>query len=329
MAFVRAILLAYEKYGVDPGNALRKARIPASQVGRLSARIYADQMETISATAMQELDDEALGWFSRRMPWGTYGMLCRASLTSPTLGVALKRWCRHHRLLVDEVRLELVAGDSTARLVIEERCDLGAMREFSLLSSLRYVHGYACWLVNSRLPLHEVTFPFAAPPHESVYPLLFPGPVRFGAANASLCFDAGYLGLSPKRDEHALRKMLERALPLTVRQYKRDRLLVERVRAYLADAHAGSTAEDVAAALHLSVRSLHRQLANEGASLQAIKDDVRVRRALELLGRTSMPIKRVAAEVGYADEKSFSRAFRGWTGESPIEHRQRIERARE
>jgi hypothetical protein len=43
-------------------------------------------MEIMSGAAMQELDDEALGWFSRRLPWGSYGMLCRASITSPDLG---------------------------------------------------------------------------------------------------------------------------------------------------------------------------------------------------------------------------------------------------
>ena len=170
MAFVRAILLAYEKYGVDPHEALRHARISPAQVRRAGAVIDADQFETLSATAMQELDDEALGWFSRRLPWGTYGMLCRASLGSATLGLALKRWCRHHRLLTDDVRLTLTLEEreDTARLAIEDVRELGAMREFCLLTSLRYVHGYACWLVNSQLPLREVTFPFAAPRHEAV-----------------------------------------------------------------------------------------------------------------------------------------------------------------
>jgi AraC-like DNA-binding protein len=330
MAFVRAIVLAYERYGADPASALRRARISRGQLSRASARVDAEQFESLSATAMQELDDEALGWFGRRLPWGTYGMLCRASLGAPTLGVALKRWCRHHRLLTEDVLLRLEEDARGARLLIEERRELGAMREFCLLSSLRYVHGYACWLVDSQLPLREVTFPFPAPPHGSVYPLLFPGPVRFGAAHAGLHFETGYLGLSPRRDEPALRAMLRRALPLTVRQYRRDRRLVERVRAQLSDGRrAGATAEDVAAALHLSVRSLHRQLALEGASLQRIKDEVRCRRALELLGRTALPIKQVAAEVGFGDEKSFSRAFKGWTGESPGEHRERIGRAGE
>jgi AraC-like DNA-binding protein len=322
MAFVRAILLAYEKYGVAPDRALAAARITPAQLRRADARIDAQQMETISATAMQELDDEALGWFSRRLPWGTYGVLCRASVGSPNLLVALKRWCRHHALLTDDIRLELAMDRAGARLHIEEKCELGAMREFCLLTSLRYIHGYACWLVDSQLPLAEVTFPFPPPPHASVYPLLFPGPVRFDRAAASMTFDSRYLELVPRRDEPALRRMLEHALPLTVRQYRRDRLLVERVRGYLSDpSHHPTTAAALASALHVSVRSLHRQLANEGASLQAIKDDVRRQRALELLRRSDIPIKQLARMIGFRNDKSFARAFKAWTGNSASEYR--------
>lgn len=322
MAFVRAIVLAYEKYGMKPERALARARITPAQLRRKEARIDAEQMETLSATAMQELDDEALGWFSRRLPWGTYGMLCRASFGAPKLSVALKRWCRHHALLTDDIRLEFEANREGARLWIEERCDLGKMREFCLLTSLRYVHGYACWLVDSRLPLSNVTFPFAKPAHAAVYPLVFPGPVHFGRRVASMEFDPRYLALTSKRDEPALDRMLQHALTLTVRQYRHDRLLVPRVRTYLGESgHPSATAEALASALHVSVRSLHRQLAREGASLQTIKDLVRRERAVELLRRTDMPIKQVARMVGFDSEKSFSRAFKAWTGQRPSEHR--------
>ncbi len=322
MAFVRAIALAYEKYGLSPDHALARARITPAQLRSEHARIDAEQMETISATAMQELDDEALGWFSRRLPWGTYGMLCRASRGAPSLEVALKRWCRHHALLTDDVVLHFEKGPDGARLWIEERRELGAMREFCLLTSLRYVHGYACWLVDSQLPLAEVTFPFAPPPHAGTYRFLFPGPVRFEQEVASMAFDPRYLALPPKRDEAALDLMLKRALPLTVRQYRRDRLLVDRVRAYLSEAsHHPATAEAVAAALHVSVRSLHRQLANEGASLQMLKDHARRERARELLLRTDIPIKRLVKMIGFKSDKSFARAFKTWTGQSPSELR--------
>jgi AraC-like DNA-binding protein len=324
MAFVRAIALAYEKYGVSPSEALARAHITTAQLRRTDARIDAAQMETISASAMQELDDEALGWFSRRLPWGTYGMLCRASRGAPNLRVALKRWCRHHALLTDDILLRLDEGDGRARLWIDERRDLGATREFCLLSSLRYVHGYACWLVDSQLPLVEVEFPFEPPPHARAYRFLFPGPVRFSRPAASVVFDPRYLELSPKRDEPELDHMLQRALPLTVRQYRRDRLLVERVRTYLREPrHHPATAETVASALHISVRSLHRQLASEGASLQAIKDQVRRDRAIDLLRRTDTPIKQLVRMIGFTNDKSFARAFKEWTGQSPSEFRGR------
>ena len=116
--------------------------------------------------------------------------------------------------------------------------------------------------------------------------------------------------------------MLKRALPLTVRQYHRDRLLVERVRQALQHQPQHShSAEALAELLHVSARTLHRQLKEEGATLQALKDAVRRGRALDLLLRTQRPIKQVAEAAGFQNEKSFMRAFRGWTGQSPAEFR--------
>ena len=116
--------------------------------------------------------------------------------------------------------------------------------------------------------------------------------------------------------------MLQRALPLTVLPYRRDRLLVQQMRQALAN-HAVRThnAEALVAALNLSPRSLHRQLRDEGASLQQLKDEVRSGKARELLPRTSKPIKQVAAAAGFRNEKSFIRAFRVGTGASPAEFR--------
>lgn len=322
MAFVRSMVLAYERYGRKPDNALAAAQISHAQLRASDARIDAAQLETFAAMAMRELDDEALGWFSRRLPWGTYGMLCRASLGAPNLLVALKRWCRHHGLLTDDIRLALCNEGGDARLRIEERAPLDAMREFCLLTSLRFVHGYACWLVDSQLPLKEVTFPFVAPPHQQAYRFLFPGLVRFAAPAASMSFDARYLALAPRRDENALQRMLQHALPLTVRQYRHDRLLVDRARAWLL-VHVSEpvSSAQVAKELGLSVRSLHRRLESEGFSLQSLKIEVRRQRALDLLGRTDRPIKQLARAIGFRNTKSFARAFHGWMGQSPSAYR--------
>ena len=357
MAFVRAIVAAYRRYGKDPAQALRQAQIAPEQVAKPDARITAWQMETLSGAAMQELDDEALGWFSRRLPWGSYGMLARASISAPTLQLALARWCRHHGLITPDIALELSVAGDLATIRIKEHSEQtpegsavavdfaqvkeepakragdteqnpqphslpAPMREFCLVSVLRNIHGLACWLVDSRIALLGAQFPFPPPPHQSAYAVLFSGPTVFGTGPACIQFDAQYLNLPLRRDERALQQMLQHALPLTVLQYRRDRLLVQRVRQTLAS-HAQQThsAEALATLLNVSPRTLHRQLKEEGATLQGLKDEVRQDRAVELLHRTTRPIKQVAEAAGFRNEKSFIRAFKSWTGLSPAEFR--------
>jgi len=322
-AFVGAVVQAYAQRGLSAASALAKAQIASSTgggAGLEAGHVSALQFERLCFAAMQELDDEAPGWFRRRLPWGSYGMLARASMGAPTLGAALALWCRHHGLLTDDVQLTIAATDLHASVRIDERLCASAPREFALLSLLRNVHGLACWWIDSRIPLQAAEFPFAAPPHAQVYARLFPGPVVFDAPAASLRFDARYLDLPLRRDGAALEQMLRRALPLMVRPYRQDRLLAMRVRHLLQDDLA-HTAESLAAALALSPRSLHRQLASEGMALQSIKDEQRRARALELLQRSQRPIKQIAREVGFGNDKSFARAFHLWTGMTPDECR--------
>ena len=326
MAFVQAIARAYALRQLAPDAALAAAQIAPADLDRPGARITALQMEWLSAAAMQELDDEGLGWFARPLPWGSYGMLARASLSAPTLGVALKRWCRHHGLLTRDITLAVQTEGDEARIVLSEHRPPGgdgSLREFCFVSVLRNIHGLACWFVDSRIPLLGASFPYSAPPHAEAYRVLFDGPTRFDAQETSIRFDARYLALPLVRDEAAMRQMLQHALPLIVHQYRRDRLLVQSVRQLLAaKPEAAHNAAAVATQLHVSPRTLHRQLQEAGTSLQTLKDDVRKRRAIELLQRTNRPIKQVADACGFANEKSFIRAFKGWAGMPPAEFRQ-------
>ncbi|WP_309683588.1 AraC family transcriptional regulator [Polaromonas sp.] len=328
IAFVRTLLLAYARYGLDPAAALARAQITPTTLRQPDGAITSKQLEVLAAEAMRELDDEALGWFSRRLPWGSYGMLLRASLSAPDLGVALRRWCRHHGLLTSDVALSLSVANEVATLSLLDQGLKPEMREFCVVTLLRNLHGVACWLIDSRIPLQAASFVYAAPAHAAVYPVLFPvllaRPLQFDAAQTCLRFDARYLAMPLRRDEKALSAMLPQALALVVRQYRRDRLLVQRVRMLLQSRAELANAVALADALNVSPRTLHRQLQEEGASLQALKDEVRQAQAVAALRRTDRPIKQVALAAGFRNEKSFSRAFRQWTGDSPADYRRKM-----
>jgi AraC-like DNA-binding protein len=326
-AFVQAVLAAYAARECDPAGALAQARIAPAAARNLSARVTPAQFERLCAHAMRELNDEALGWFSRPLPWGSYGMLARASISAPALGLALARWCRHHGLIVNDTLVTLTQAQGRASVSLDERRPLcgpqaaESQREFARLSLLRNIHGLACWFIDAHITLQAAEFPGAAPPHADVYATLFPGAVRFGAARAALTFDARYLTLPLRRDGTALDQMLRsRALQLMVLPYRRERLLTLRVR-QLTRRHPGATAEQLAAQLAVSVRTLHRKLTAEGISLQTIKDQQRCALACDLLLRTGQPLKQIAHAAGFTNDKSFARAFHLWLGQTPAAFR--------
>lgn len=325
VAFVAAILEGYRKYGLNPDAALSEAGIDRALLDTPNAFVETAQFQCFMERSMRLMDDEALGWFSRPLWWGSYGMLARASFSAPELRTAIRRWCRSHNLLTRDVMLRVTESAGTATISIIENVPLGVFREFCLVSILRNALGYSSWLIDSRIACMDASFPFERPPHHAAYQHMFPTSVRFGARHASVSLDATYLDLLVRRDEVAMNDMLSNALPLLTDVYRRDRLLVPRLRALLVThMQTMRTAEEMAHALGTSVRSLYRQLEEEGTSVQALKDEVRKEQAMQLLHRSNLPIKQIAASTGFTNEKTFSRAFRRWFGKMPSQYRREL-----
>lgn len=83
--------------------------------------------------------------------------------------------------------------------------------------------------------------------------------------------------------------------------------------------------DDIAAELGLSTRSLRRRLDKEGVSFRSILDKERNRQACKMLSGTA-PVSAIAEKLGYADQRSFRRAFLRWNGLTPSAFRQNTER---
>jgi AraC-like DNA-binding protein len=83
-------------------------------------------------------------------------------------------------------------------------------------------------------------------------------------------------------------------------------------------------ARDVASALNMSARTLHRRLTQEGTSFQQIKDNFRTALARHYLGRPELSIDAIATLMGFQDNSAFYRSFRKWTGMSPGEYRRSL-----
>ncbi|MNZ76738.1 HTH-type transcriptional regulator VirS [compost metagenome] len=80
--------------------------------------------------------------------------------------------------------------------------------------------------------------------------------------------------------------------------------------------------ESVAQRLGLSVRTLQRRLAEEGAAFKDLLCEARRRLAERYLLEGQHSIKEVAYLLGFADLSNFARAFRGWYAMTPREFQQ-------
>ncbi|MFI9510285.1 AraC family transcriptional regulator ligand-binding domain-containing protein [Nocardia sp. NPDC052566] len=74
--------------------------------------------------------------------------------------------------------------------------------------------------------------------------------------------------------------------------------------------------EDVAASLHMSLRTMRRRLAEEGTSYRRLCTETFGNLAEELLA-TGLTVEDVAFRMGYSGAPSFSNAFKHWRGISP------------
>ena len=76
--------------------------------------------------------------------------------------------------------------------------------------------------------------------------------------------------------------------------------------------------DEVARQLHVHRRTLNRRLKDAGTTFQQVLDQVRFELAREMLSGTPLPVAEIAARLGYGVPSAFTRAFRRWSGSSPV-----------
>jgi len=128
----------------------------------------------------------------------------------------------------------------------------------------------------------------------------------------------------------ALQRLLdERTLELSAANEKLKALTPtkDRVRQCLEGRRVeGSDMPGIAQALNLSTRTLVRRLQAEGTNFLEIKDQLRRDTTLRLLHETSKSVEDIALQVGFESLTAFHRAFKAWTGSTPMAYRRKAER---
>ncbi len=330
IAFVQGMLSGIRARGqaapVDANAALEDAGIAPALLDAPGARVTAEQYVALFALLMERLDDEALGFLSRRLKRGSFVLMTRATLGAPTFEVALRRVAHTFGLLQDDLTLVLLHEGPLAGFGLRLNDRAAVQQNFLHELMLRVYWRLLAWLHGGRLAARRFDFGFELPPYADGYAKVFPGPLQFGQPCTAVWFDAGALRTPVHRDTQAMNMFLAAAPANVILPRLAEQAVSARVRSVLQQNRpAWADLATAASSLHMSVSTLQRHLATEGTSFQSLKDQLRRDLAIVRLNTSTVPLAALAEELGFADSAAFQRAFKAWTGGAPGSYRRRRE----
>ena len=307
--------------GVPLGTVLDGTGVSAGDLAADAFIPYAAMVAVLDRAA-ELVGDEDFGLrLGQRQTLASLGPLGRFMGCAPTLGIAL----------ADFARFQI--SNSTGSTV------------YAFRTPVEFAFGYAIYDLGDRasIQIHDVVLstgcsliseltrgrvrPVEAwtmrPPPVDPTPFLSlaDGPVLFGMEQTTLFLrsDAAKFrlpGADPAARVSALgevekqRAMVPGGLSSEVRHAIRTLMVIGKY-----------GLSDVAEYLGYHPRTLRRRLASEGSAFQDLRDDVRHAVARELLSLTKVPVGDITLALGFSTHSAFDRAFRRWSGDTPVEWR--------
>jgi AraC-like DNA-binding protein len=325
---VHVLARLFALHGLDSARLAAHAGVVMPTDGLHHERVPVHKLDAMLSAATREIADPAFGLQAARC-WhpSNFGVLGHAWLVSATLRAALDNAARYYRLVGERGSIDLVAeprgvrvrfwarrGNPAAVPVAATVVDIAMAL---LLDMCRFNAGAALRPV-------AVTLRRLQPPNTDAYQRFFGCRVSFGAEeNAFVLSPADATSPLPSSNRK-LAGMFDHLLMQELASIDRSDI-VALCRAELLPhlASARISAASTARSLHTTPRTLQRRLAAAGTSYAQVLDDVRHDVALALIDNGQLPITDITFALGFAEPSSFTRAFKRWTGVSPLQYRQR------
>jgi AraC-like DNA-binding protein len=330
VSFIRASALRdfpeiARSVGIDPLMLCRAVGIPLSALSDPDEKIRGDALTALLDLAARQsgVEDFALRMAERRRPsnWGVMGLLMTQQ---KTLGEAMEAGAHYIAGHYEAARAEIEAfgdevvvwidfddGPDAIRFDPAQRNEMAVGASVSILRAL---------LQRDWRPL-RVGFTHAARGDLERYKPYFGRTPLFDQDRLFLALEKADLsrplqGHDPEA-ERILRQMAEQQLPEQNKPFSRAVAVLISQRL----AEGALSAEGVAAALDLDLRSLQRRLAAEGSSFSELLYGVRMNLARTYVESSRRPLAEVADLLGFASLSAFSQWYSRTHGQSAAERR--------
>ena len=323
----RALVDACARLGLDTTVILEAANLTRATLEDPDARIPIEQADALWRKAYEVSGDPNLALHAVEvLPFGAYRVIDFLASNAPTIGGALTKVADYFPIIRNGlVRLPYVVGDLEVSYGIEAPSNPAVITQPLAEYTMAAVFLRTRTATNQRYPLQRIEFSHPRPPDISEHERIFECEVVFDAKTCRMIIAREVWDRPRVGDDPALFSVLDAHARMLLQQLPNPAEIVGQVRGALdAELQGGNPQlESIAKRLAMSPRTLQRRLKDEGLAFNDVLDAMRFRAARKYLGQRDVAGTEVAYLLGFAEQSSFNRAFKRWSGQTPSEYRRR------
>lgn len=260
-----------------------------------------------------------------------FGVLGYMATRSGTVAEALQYILKFSRLVIDgdEITpMHIHQEESLLKLswplINHEYCWINEITTAMMIQLARQILPEGAFPLEKVLLAHE---PLMATYH---YQKFYGCEVVFKHSEYALMLTLGSLALKPQYADpsliHLLIHQAEDAIASKIRHDSIDQQLHGIVAEYLKLKQTVPKIEDIAHELHVSVRTLQRQLSALDTSFKNIIETERMTRCENLLLQP-LSLTEIALELGYSDQSALARAYKAFHGDTLLKRKKMLKSA--
>jgi AraC-like DNA-binding protein len=273
--------------------------------------------------AVEVTNDPDLGLKAvRHLAFGDVGALDYLVCSSVTVLGAIKVAARYMRLVNEALDVRIEYNDQEAAIRLENSLVMPRAAADFQVGALFWKY-WRSWLKGdlSRLSVH---FVHECPNDTHEYERTFaPASVSFSRDFDGFVLDRELLQAPLSGADSRLHEVIQKHAEQMLVTLPSVQSVTAEVRNLVAQELTGGnpSAAHIAKRLGMSTRTLCRKLEHEGTTFKELLEEVRKRLAQEYVGSRDFQLSEVALLLGYSQTGAFHRAFRRWTGQTPLAYR--------
>ena len=321
--YLRQITEQLSAMGADVPAWLQRSGLSEAQLSEPSFKLDFQGFCRLIEDALATTGEAALGLLvGERLLVNSHGIVGFAALQSGSARQAIQLLERYFGVRTNLVAISLGEDGELARIVFTPNYPLGTIQRPVLEAVVLAIKNLFDAVSLGASGVTRVSFPFARPDYAGLAEEML---------RSELVYDAPWTGFSLPIE--LLDQPLKMADPASFRdaelicQRELDKLkqtvsMSSRVRRIMLEKQHGFPSLKVTARLfHLTPRTLHRRLLEEGSSFKEVLEQVRHTLAVEYLKAGHLSLEEIAYSLGYTDMANFRRAFKRWESMPPSHYR--------